>query len=151
MAHGVRLRIYTGGGTGAGDRIAIGYGCSPQRHGSGNFGLEVSNTVFLFEIVFPVFLLFGFWFLYNIIKKQQNAETFLLWFTLAGSYVAISWGCGNSGGLAEGQATTGVAICCCIYSVWTKLSVASDITGGSGSRLHRLNDSILHQKDGEYL
>lgn len=64
---------------------------------------------FFFEIVFPAFLLFGFWFLYNIIKKQQNAETFLLWFTLAGSYVAISWGCGNSGGLAEGQATTGVA------------------------------------------
>lgn len=57
---------------------------------------------FFFEIVFPAFLLFGFWFLYNIIKKQQNAETFLLWFTLAGSYVAISWGCGNSGGLAEG-------------------------------------------------
>lgn len=47
MAHGVRLRIYTGG-VPAGDRIAIGYGCSPQRHGSGNFGLEVSNTVFLF-------------------------------------------------------------------------------------------------------
>ncbi len=37
-----------GGGVPAGDRIAIGYGCSPQRHGSGNFGLEVSNTVFLF-------------------------------------------------------------------------------------------------------
>ena len=105
---------------------------------------------FFFEIVFPAFLLFGFWFLYNIIKKQQRRDIFAVVYT--GRLL-----CGNILGLwkfrwiSRGTGNNRSGICCCIYSVWTKLSVASDITGGSGSRLHRLNDSILHQKDGEYL
>lgn len=72
----------------------------------------------VFEVVFPTFLIFGFWFLYNIIAKRSNADEYTLWFTLAGAYVAISWGCGNSGGLAEGQATTGVAFISAFILYW---------------------------------
>lgn len=71
------------------------------------------NTVspyWIFDIVFPLFVVGGFWFLYDIIKKKRDADAYMLWFALAGAYVAISWGCGNSGGLAEGQATFGVVI-----------------------------------------
>lgn len=71
------------------------------------------NTVspyWIFDIVFPLFVVGGFWFLYDIIKRKRDADAYMLWFALAGAYVAISWGCGNSGGLAEGQATFGVVI-----------------------------------------
>ena len=98
------------------------------------------------------------------LNTDQQHTVFQLPFGLATRYAWNRGGafqpyllCGNILGLwkfrwiSRGTGNNRSGICCCIYSVWTKLSVASDITGGSGSRLHRLNDSILHQKDGEYL
>lgn len=76
----------------------------------------------IFEVVFLAFLFMGGWLLYNILLKHSDADNYILWFTLAGAYVAISWGCGNSGGLAEGQATTGVAFIIAFVMYWLSLS-----------------------------
>ena len=73
----------------------------------------------LFLIVFPSFVALGIWILVQIIKKRRDAEHYLLLFALAGVYVAISYGCGNSGGLAEGQATTGVAFLVAAALLWS--------------------------------
>ncbi len=63
----------------------------------------------IFEICVPAFVGLGIWGIICIVRKDRQMDDYILWFTLAGAYIAISWGCGNSGGLAEGQATLGVA------------------------------------------
>jgi hypothetical protein len=54
-----------------------------------------------------MFIVLGFYLL--ISKKEHTINSYLI-FIASGSYFAISYGCGTSGGLAEGQATIGVAL-----------------------------------------
>lgn len=72
----------------------------------------------LFLVGFTAFVAMGIWFLVQIIRKKQDADSYLLLFALSGVYVAISYGCGNSGGLAEGQATTGIAFLAAAALLW---------------------------------
>lgn len=83
------------------------------------FSPEVAFSPYLlFFVVFTVFVALGIWILVQIVKKRQDANPYLLLFALAGVYVAISYGCGNSGGLAEGQATTGIAFVIAAALLW---------------------------------
>ncbi len=66
------------------------------------------STYALFLAVFPIFVTFGVWGLIDIAKKTDTMRAEILIFSLAGAYFAISFGCGNSGGLAEGQASFGI-------------------------------------------
>lgn len=72
----------------------------------------------LFLVGFTAFVAMGIWFLVQIIRKKQDADSYLLLFALSGVYVTISYGCGNSGGLAEGQATTGIAFLTAAALLW---------------------------------
>lgn len=72
----------------------------------------------LFLVGFTAFVAMGVWILVQIIRKKQDADSYLLLFALSGVYVAISYGCGNSGGLAEGQATTGIAFLTAAALLW---------------------------------
>lgn len=107
------------------------------------------TTYWFFEIVFPAFLAFGFWFLYNIIKKTNKADDYTLWFALSGAYVAISWGCGNSGGLAEGQATTGVAfvvaltLYCLSYYRWIKVLQVAVVAACAGVTIQSASKKMV--------
>ncbi len=64
----------------------------------------------IFLSVFPLFLVCGVWGIVDMLRKKQTMEKVFLLFSLAGAYFAIAFACGNSGGLAEGQATFGVAM-----------------------------------------
>ena len=64
-------------------------------------------TIFL--VVVPLFLFFVVHVLTLYVKKGSIQEQELLYITMSGAYLAISYGCGMSGGLAEGQATLGLA------------------------------------------
>lgn len=79
-----------------------------------SFALEIFNNQYLspylvFLIVFPFFILLGVTGIYDMVNGREYLKGYILYFTLAGAYFAISFGCGNSGGLAEGQASLGVA------------------------------------------
>lgn len=63
----------------------------------------------LFLVVFPLFVTMGVWGIVDMIKRNDSMREYMLMFALAGAYFAISYGCGNSGGLAEGQASFGIA------------------------------------------
>lgn len=63
----------------------------------------------LFLVISPVFLLCGIWGIADMIRRQRTMEHLILFFVMAGVYFAIAYGCGNSGGLAEGQSSIGVA------------------------------------------
>lgn len=63
----------------------------------------------MFLIVFPLFLLFAFRTLFHYVMQKEISTRELLYITVTGAYFAISYGCGMSAGLAEGQATIGVA------------------------------------------
>lgn len=82
------------------------------------FPKDAFSPYLLFLVVFTVFLAMGIWILVQIIRKRQDADSYLLLFALAGVYVAISYSCGNSGGLAEGQATTGIAFLAAAALLW---------------------------------
>ncbi len=62
----------------------------------------------LFLVVFPIFVAMGVWGIVDIIGHRDTLRENMLMFALAGAYFAISYGCGNSGGLAEGQASFGI-------------------------------------------
>lgn len=69
----------------------------------------------IFIIVFLLFFSLGVFYLFQIICRKQNMkleklEELFPVFTVAGAYFAISYGCGTSGGLAEGQASLGVGL-----------------------------------------
>ena len=66
------------------------------------------SPYFLFVICITIFFFLGYILLKDI-KHENNAhKKYLLIFVLLGSYIAISYGCGTSGGLAEGQAPLGM-------------------------------------------
>ena len=63
-------------------------------------------TVFL--AVAPLFAALGVLGIADRRKNEKNLAPYLPYFVLSGAYVALSFACGNSGGLAEGQASLGV-------------------------------------------
>ena len=79
-----------------------------------SFALKVFNNrslspYLVFLIVFPFFVVLGIIGIYDMVVQKEYLKKYLLFFVLVGSYFAISFGCGNSGGLAEGQASLGIA------------------------------------------
>lgn len=64
----------------------------------------------VFLIVFPLFVAFVIHVIIKAVKGKEIQTQELLYIVLSGSYFAISYGCGMSGGLAEGQSTIGVAL-----------------------------------------
>lgn len=64
----------------------------------------------LFLIIFSIFILFGIFMLKDILCHTRSMDCQVTFFVLSGAYFAISYGCGTSGGLAEGQATIGIAL-----------------------------------------
>lgn len=64
----------------------------------------------IFLIVTPLFIGWVIYALILFFKQKEISDQILLYITISGSYFAISWGCGMSAGLAEGQATIGVAL-----------------------------------------
>lgn len=63
----------------------------------------------IFLIDFSIFILVVLRVVYCYMKKRNISTRDLLYIAVLGAYLAISYGCGMSGGLAEGQATLGVA------------------------------------------
>ncbi len=66
------------------------------------------STYTIFLTVAPLFAALGVLGIVDRIKGRQDLAPFLPFFLLSGAYVALSFACGNSGGLAEGQASLGV-------------------------------------------
>ena len=62
----------------------------------------------IFLAVFPVFVACGVWGIVDMVHRRQTMRDAMLLFALAGAYFAIAFGCGNSGGLAEGQSSFGI-------------------------------------------
>ena len=71
------------------------------------------STYAIFLTVMPLFAACGIWGITDMVRKTRTMEALIPFFVLAGAYVAISFGCGNSGGLAEGQASFGVLFLVC--------------------------------------
>ena len=67
-------------------------------------------TYNLFTIVFAVFVVLVVHAIVLAIRKKEISLMELMIITTAGSYFAISYGCGMSSGLAEGQAGVGLAL-----------------------------------------
>ena len=88
---GILLFMWLGGFTRA---VVFSYNVSPY-------------SVFL--VVAPIFLALGVWGVVDIVRKQRTLEPLMLPFSLAGAYFAIAFACGNSGGIAEGQSSFGIA------------------------------------------
>lgn len=78
------------------------------------FALVLDNEHYLspycvFLMVIPIFLFFASKVIYKS-ATQQNIEIIdILYVAVTGSYFAIAWGCGMSGGLSEGQSGVGLA------------------------------------------
>ncbi len=72
-------------------------------------GYSYLSPYSVFLIVFPLFCIFTGYVIYRFIRKRKIKKRGLLYIAVTGSYFAISYGCGMSAGLAEGQATIGVA------------------------------------------
>jgi hypothetical protein len=73
--------------------------------------------IFFICIFLLLFLIFD---LYKFKQIQQiNSEKISLFVVLL-AYFAISYGCGTSGGLAEGQATLGIGLLICIFLHYTE-------------------------------
>ena len=66
------------------------------------------STYTVFLTVAPLFAALGGIGVADMIKKAKNLAPFVPFFILSGAYVAVSFACGNSGGLAEGQAAFGI-------------------------------------------
>lgn len=77
------------------------------------------NTYSVFLIVLVLFAFHVVKVVYYFNKKHAINQRDLLIITITGSYIAISWGCGMSSGLSEGQSTIGVAfvVAYCIESI----------------------------------
>lgn len=81
----------------------------------------------VFMICCPIFVVFGLWGIRDMIRKEHRMEECILLFTLAGTYFAIAYSCGNSGGISEGQSTLGIALIVTIllllfYYKWERLA-----------------------------
>lgn len=92
------------------------------------FAREISSDQYLspylvFLIVVPFFILLGIVGIYDMIKGTQYIKEYMLYFTLVGAYFAISFGCGNSGGLAEGQASLGIAFIVTFFLVFLNYKI----------------------------
>lgn len=72
------------------------------------------NPYAVFVVVTALFVIGGVWGIVDMVKKKQTMRQMMLPFALAGAYFAIAFSCGNSGGIAEGQSSFGVA---CIVTV----------------------------------
>lgn len=72
-------------------------------------GRSTLSPYIIFLVVIPLFVFFVAHVLYCYFKRYPINCRELLFITLSGAYFAISYGCGMSGGLAEGQATLGFA------------------------------------------
>ena len=69
----------------------------------------------VFLTVTPLFVLLGVWGIVDTVRHTCRAKRALPYLTLSGAYVALSFACGNSGGLADGQAYFGVAFLVCAF------------------------------------
>ncbi|MBE5910053.1 ArnT family glycosyltransferase [Pseudobutyrivibrio sp.] len=67
------------------------------------------SPYYLYLIVAPIFWIYVIKVILIRIKKETIETQDLLYIAISGAYFAISWGCGMSSGLAEGQATFGLA------------------------------------------
>lgn len=63
----------------------------------------------IFLTVFPIFVIFGVWGIVDMFRKKDTLKDNILLFSLSGAYFAIAFACANSGGIAEGQSSFGVA------------------------------------------
>ncbi len=63
----------------------------------------------IFLIIIPIFIYYVINVIIDAVNNKEISNYKLLYITITGAYFAISWGCGMSGGLSEGQGTLGVA------------------------------------------
>lgn len=84
--------------------------CKSESFARAIFSANYLSPYTVFLLGFPVFVILGVWGFVNIIRKKRQIDEYVLIFTLAGAYFAIAYSCGNSGGLAEGQMTIGIAL-----------------------------------------
>lgn len=75
------------------------------------------STYAIFLTVTPIFAACGVWGIRDMISGRDTMHDMIPYFVLSGAYFAISFGCGNSGGLAEGQASFGVIFLVCALLV----------------------------------
>lgn len=68
----------------------------------------------LFQIIVPFFIVYVLKVINNATYNINISKQDLLYIALLGGYVAISFGCGMSAGLAEGQAYLGISFVVCI-------------------------------------
>ena len=71
------------------------------------------STYAIFLTVTPIFATCGVWGILDMRRGTDTMRDVMPFFVLSGAYFAISFGCGNSGGLAEGQASFGVIFLIC--------------------------------------
>lgn len=71
------------------------------------------STYAIFLTVTPIFAACGVWGIRDMRRGTDTMRDVVPFFVLSGAYFAISFGCGNSGGLAEGQASFGVIFLVC--------------------------------------
>ncbi|MCD7761924.1 MAG: glycosyltransferase family 39 protein [Lachnospiraceae bacterium] len=83
----------------------------------------------LFLIVFPLFVFWGVCGIADMIRGSALLKKYMLYFVVAGSYFAIAFGCGTSGGLAEGQSSLGVALL--VTLLFTLLAGGTDAQGNN--------------------
>ncbi len=67
------------------------------------------STYNIFLVVVPIFWIYVIKVIVAYRKKEKINTQDLLYIAMSGAYFAISWSCGMSAGLAEGQATFGLA------------------------------------------
>lgn len=81
--------------------------------------MKILSPYLIFDVAAPVFFALGIFYLYEMVRKKNHTmpDSYYPFFVISGSYFAISYGCGTSGGLAEGQAYWGVALICAI-ALW---------------------------------
>lgn len=70
---------------------------------------EYLSPYAVFLIVLPLFAACGVWGIVDMVRHRNTMQDVMLLFSLAGAYFAIAFGCANSGGIAEGQSSFGVA------------------------------------------
>lgn len=78
--------------------------------------MKILSPYLIFDVAAPLFIALGIFYLYELITKKNSAllDSYYPFFVISGCYFAISYGCGTSGGLAEGQAYWGIGLICAI-------------------------------------
>ena len=67
------------------------------------------SPYYIYLIIAPIFWIYVIKVILVRVKNEEIETQDLLYIAISGAYFAISWGCGMSSGLAEGQATLGLA------------------------------------------